>query len=82
MILRGTTATWTGVVPGPVLDTSQYEIQTYTVKVGTYPKLLVVIEVGSTCLLEDSSNHVVKVMVRVGIVEALRESVYEDTWIG
>lgn len=38
VILRGTTATWTGVVPGTVLNTGQSYPQTNLVKIGNVPQ--------------------------------------------
>lgn len=49
---------------------------------GTYSELGVGVLVGSAGLFENGGDHVVEVVVSIGVIETFRESVDEDTRVG
>jgi len=49
---------------------------------GAYSEVAVGVRVGSTSLFEDGGDHVVEIVVCVGVVEAFGEAVDENSWVG
>ena len=79
------TTAWAWVIPGAVLE-SEYVSYLFLGHTGStrssYTWRGIGVGVGASGLLEDVGDHVIKVMVCVGVVEAFRETIDEYAWIG
>ena len=70
------------VIPGAVLvSVSVDAMGRWGWREGAYAKFWVGVGVGAASFLEDGGDHLVEVVVGVGVVEAFRESVHEDAWV-
>lgn len=79
---NGFAAARTGVVPGAVLSCVLVEAKRKLGwRKGAYAEFGVERGVGAVGFFEDGGDHVVEVVVGVGVVEAFREAVHEDAWV-
>ena len=77
------TAAWARVIPGTILNCmSVITIQKWSRAREAYAEFGVLRGIGAPGLFENGGDHVVEVMVGIGVIEAFREAVDEDARVG